>query len=109
MANEEQMTKREWEAKIIVKVLKDSQFRKRFLDHPKKALKEIGYLIPETVQIKVIEEQDDQWILVVPQSPTNTHLLSDAELNEFAGGTGTVGQNNMTQVFFQSVANMGCN
>lgn len=105
MAKEEKMTREEWESKIIVKAWKDAQFRKYLIENPKKALKEIGYTFPETAQVKVIEEQEDQWILVIPKAPANSNYLSDVELSKFAGG---VLGNLITQPGFQSHSQMGC-
>lgn len=84
-------SRREWEAKIIAHAWKDSDFRKRLLANPKSALKEIHCPISEKLQLKVIEEDENQWVLILPKAPVEAEKLSEAELCSFAGGNATAG------------------
>jgi hypothetical protein len=83
--HENHNSKKEWEAKIIAHAWKDPQFKKRLLSDPKAALKELHCPCSDKQQIKVIEEQENQWILVLPKAPAEANNLSEAELSALAG------------------------
>jgi hypothetical protein len=82
---EHQLSKREWEAKIVAHAWKDNAFKKRLLADPKSALKEIHVPV-EQQQVKVIEEQESHWVFVLPPAPIESEKLSEAELSTMAGG-----------------------
>ena len=77
------------EQQLIEKAMKDESFRKQLMENPVAAIEaEIGLKIPETVKIKVLEEDPKTVYLVLPQLPNqnNEIELSEAELQRIAGG-----------------------
>lgn len=59
----------ELQNKIIEKAMSDVSFKKALMENPKKALKEAFDInIPQNINIKVLEETDDQAYLVLPTS-----------------------------------------
>lgn len=85
--DENKNSRRELESKIIAHAWKDPRFRERLLKDPKSALKELDCPVPEKLQLKVIEEQENQWLLVLPKVPVDAANLSEIELNSAAGGS----------------------
>lgn len=84
--DERKNSRRDLESKIIAHAWKDRRFREHLLADPKSALKELDCPVPEKLQIIVIEEQENQWVLVLPKAPVDVAKLSNAELNSAAGG-----------------------
>ena len=79
------------EQKLIEKAMKDEAFMKHLIESPCAAIEaETGMTIPETMKIKVLEEDPQTVYLVLPQLPiqNNEMELSEAELESVAGGTG---------------------
>jgi hypothetical protein len=77
------------DSQIIAKAAKDEAFKKALLANPKAALEsEFGVKLPEDVSYKVLEETANQQYLVLPAVPPAApeDELSDAELEEVAGG-----------------------
>ena len=77
------------DAQIIAQAAKDEVFKKALLADPKAALEsEFGVKLPEDVSYKVLEETANQQYLVLPAVPPAApeDELSDAELEEVAGG-----------------------
>ncbi len=77
-----------WEAEKIVaiKAIKDPAFRKKLLADPKKALAEIDPLFAKMtdIQFKIIEEQQNEWTLVLPRTSLEFRNLSDDELSKLS-------------------------
>ena len=72
--------------------MKDGDFRKQLIENPKITLEEeFGMKLPDSVNVKVVEEDAQTLYLVLPQNPTagKDHELGDADLESVAGGTGT--------------------
>ena len=83
------MQKRELEQKLIGKALKDEAFRKQLLENPKVAIeREMGMKVPESMNIKIMEEDPQTIYLVLPYVfARETQVeLSEADLQEIAGG-----------------------
>ena len=82
--------KKEFEANLITKALEDDNFRKAFLEDPKKVLEqETGQKIPDGIEIKVIEEAPNSLTFVLPRKPAAAKAsdeLSDESLDKVAGG-----------------------
>jgi hypothetical protein len=81
------LSKKEWEAKIIAHAWKDHEFKKRLLADPKSALKELH--VPVEKHVKVIEEHENQWVIVLPSEPAESKKLSEVEFGSLAGGSYT--------------------
>jgi hypothetical protein len=76
---------------IIAKAWKDPNFKKKLLENPKEALKECGIKVPENVKIKVIENSEQNYTFVIPQSPANAAQLSEQELEKISASRGCPG------------------
>ena len=80
-------SKKELESQLIVHAWKDSYFRKKLLKQPEEILQEMG--IPtEGVKVRVIEEKEGEWVIVLPPNPAASHHLTEKQLIALAGGTG---------------------
>ncbi|PYR67016.1 MAG: hypothetical protein DMF88_14305 [Acidobacteria bacterium] len=85
-------TRRELETAIVVKAIKDGEFRQRLLSNPREgvvaAVKEIDpdFEIPQGIDVKVFEETKKAFYLVLPQTPTDNIEISDEDLEKVAGG-----------------------
>jgi hypothetical protein len=76
------------EAKVFAKAWKDATFKKKLLSNPKAALTEMGYTIPEGVNVRCIEDAKNSLTIVLPATPAGSAQLSEAELSKIAGGGG---------------------
>lgn len=86
---EQKNLRKELEARIIEKALKDEAFRKELLSDPHASIgKELGISIPESIKIKVFEEKENDVILCLPHTEGMTVEISDIELEGVAGGLG---------------------
>jgi Nitrile hydratase, alpha chain len=82
----------EMEQRLIQRSLEDEDFRQRLLDDPKGAIEqELGSRLPESIEVRVVEESADTIYLVLPSvSPLGQGVeLSDQELEAVSGGTGS--------------------
>ena len=81
------------EKQLIEKAFKDESFRKQLVENPGAAIEaETGRKIPETVKIKVLEEDPQTVYLVLPDTlgMSGQNELTDEELNSVAGGGPTM-------------------
>jgi hypothetical protein len=79
------------EQKLIEKALKDEAFRKLLIENPSAAIeKEFNIKMPETIKLKVLEEDAKTVFMVLPYSShSGTNLeLTETELESVSGGTG---------------------
>jgi hypothetical protein len=80
----------EIERRLIQRSLQDEAFRQKLLDDPKGTLEqELGRGLPESVQVRVVEESTDTIYLVLPSASAvgdQGGSLSDEELDAVAGG-----------------------
>jgi hypothetical protein len=85
------MNRWEMEKKIVIQALKDSQFKKKLLTHPKEALKELfgDKLMVDQLQIQVREEKKNEWVIAIPHIEMQGQKLSDTELERIAGAGGS--------------------
>ncbi len=80
--------RKQLEEKIIARAMKDETFRKNLLENPKAAMEDItGIKIPETINLKVVEEDPATFYLVLPPkiNPETEDELSEAELEMVSG------------------------
>jgi hypothetical protein len=79
----------EMERRLINRSLEDETFRQRLLDDPKGTIEqELGSRMPESVEVRVVEESADTIYLVLPSSLRvgEGGELSDEALESVAGG-----------------------
>ncbi len=83
------MNRWELEKKIVMKALKDPEFKKKLLLHPKETLKDflktekgmdLSFL--DKLHVKAYEEKKDEWMISLPNPGIETQRLSDAELEK---------------------------
>jgi hypothetical protein len=81
-------TRRDLETLLIEKCWKDPEFKKQVLSDPKGMLeRHTGQKLPAQVKIFVHEEDANTLHLSIPPAPGNLGELSDADLEQVAGGT----------------------
>ena len=79
----------EVERQLIERSLQDEAFRQRLLADPRVVIEqELGTRLPESIEVRVVEESADTIFLVLPSaSPIGqAGELSDQELDAVAGG-----------------------
>ncbi|MFD0588907.1 NHLP leader peptide family RiPP precursor [Paenibacillus sp. GCM10027627] len=65
---------------IIEKAWADAGFKKQLLEDPKAAiLAAFGIEVPANLQLKVLEETEDTYYLVLPQSPSTEDAVGKVE------------------------------
>ncbi len=74
----------EIQAKVIARAWKDDNFRKLLTSNPQKALKEFGIELPNTMEMKVCQEDQNHLYFVLPNSPSEANTLSEKELEKLA-------------------------
>ena len=75
-------------ARIFATCWKDEAFKARFMSDPKGVLKEHGLDVPDSIDVKVVENMDDCVHITLPTPPVGDQDLSDDDLRNAAGGTG---------------------
>jgi hypothetical protein len=79
----------EMERRLVQRSMEDESFRQKLLDDPEATIeRELGFRLPEGVEVRVVEESADTIYLVLPSvSPLGQgEELSDRQLEEVAGG-----------------------
>ena len=76
-------------AQLFAACWKDEALKARFMSDPKSVLKEYGLEFPEGIDVKVVEDADDCVHITLPAPPGGSLDLSDDELSNAAGGSGT--------------------
>ena len=79
-------TRKEIESNLIAKAWKDDSFKQQLMNNPKSAIAEAGISLPESIEVKVIEETANTFYLVIPRQPSQEKELSEADLQSVAGG-----------------------
>ena len=76
-------TRDQLEAQVVARAWADEDFRDRLRSDPRGAVAEVtGVVVPESVEIEVLEETPDKGYLVIP---VNRVAISDEQL-DVAGG-----------------------
>lgn len=76
--------------KIVEQAQKNPKYYKQLIADPRGLMeKQLGITIPKTVNIKVVEEANDTYYIVLPAFAKEGAELSDSDLEKDAGG-GTV-------------------
>jgi hypothetical protein len=76
---------------LIAACWKDDALKQRFLSGPHAVLAEHGMDVPEGINVNVVENTDNTVHVTLPAAPTANGNLSDAELENAAGGNAGTG------------------
>ena len=81
--------------KIIAKAWADESFKERLLSDSRRVLEEEGIPVPPGVEVKVVEQTDTQFYIVLPKKPVDSELIEDLGDRQAAGfgGNGGAGGN----------------
>lgn len=72
-------------SRIIIKALKDPEFKKRLMKNPRATLeKELNIQIPQEIDLQILEETGHKKYLILPNVDLNE--VNDTELNTLAAG-----------------------
>ncbi len=81
--------RKELEAKLIARVLKDESFRNDLHSDTKTTIeKELGIELPDEIDIRIVEENENEVCLVIPHDFSGIQELIDVQLESVAGGKG---------------------
>lgn len=72
--------------KLFVACWKDDALRDRFLSDPRAILAEFGIEVPDGLEVRVVQNDDDIAHVTLPAPPAAHPNLSDEELSLAAGG-----------------------
>ncbi|MFF2911904.1 NHLP leader peptide family RiPP precursor [Paenibacillus sp. NPDC057934] len=65
---------------LIQKAWEDPSFKQRLLSDPKSAIQEaLGIIIPDSITLKAVEEDSNEFYLVIPPSPATGALKTDVK------------------------------
>ena len=73
--------------KLFADCWKDADLKARFMSDPKAVFTEYGMTVPDGLEIKVLENEDDKVHITIPVTPEGIESLSDQELTHVAGGS----------------------
>ena len=77
----------EVERRLIERSLEDDAFRRRLLEDPRATVEqELGTRLPESIQVRAVEETAETIYLVLPSASPLGGELSDRELDAVSGG-----------------------
>jgi hypothetical protein len=83
----ENINGKNFESSLIAKAWKDEAFKQELIRNPKTVIeRELGKKLPESLHIKVLEEDVNTVYLVLPAAMQVTEQLSEEALEAFAGG-----------------------
>ena len=74
------------ETNIILKAMKDPEFKKRLIENPRKTIEdELGTKIDNDISIKIITKKPKEMVLVIPEV-NDAENIPDETLQQMAGG-----------------------
>src|SRR4051812_14769448 len=87
---QQQEQAKQW-GQVVARAWSDDAFKQRLPSDPKAVLAEAGLPVPPNLTLQVHEATPTEVHLVLPPPPTgrNGDKLSESELDQVAGGTGT--------------------
>lgn len=80
------MTRREIEDYIVELATIDDDFRKELLRDPVAALRAAGMPLRDGLSIRVLEQSESAYTILLPVKPKATSDLSEDELDQISGG-----------------------
>ncbi|WP_114496820.1 NHLP leader peptide family RiPP precursor [Fontibacillus phaseoli] len=73
------------QTRVIEKAWQDPSFKAKLLADPKAAIQEaLGVILPDHIKVKTVEENSDEFYLVLPPSPANV-IKSEVKPNAVWG------------------------
>jgi len=66
-------------AKLIAKVWSDEAFKERLVMDPRATLDAEGIQVPEGVEVKVVEQTEKTFFLVIPEKPQQDYISEGEE------------------------------
>jgi hypothetical protein len=92
------MNRWEIEQKIVIRALKDPAFKKKLLAQPREAVLEFlkgekgaNLAALDKVNIRVVEEKKQEWVLAMPYLKASGEALTDEMTERLHAGGGTLG------------------
>ena|ERR1700761_3274157 len=83
----EALNRQQTEAKINIRAWKDPAFKQMLETNPSAALQEMGMKkVPASLDIRIVEEEKDQWVIRLHKRPVNFKELSEECLEKVACG-----------------------
>ena len=73
-------------AQLISDCWKDEALKARFMSDPKTVLAEYGFVVPDEMNISVVENTDNVMHITLPATPDDIVSIKDEELSMVAGG-----------------------
>jgi hypothetical protein len=88
MSNDIIVSRKDVREALVRTALKDVSFRESLVANPKLVVERaLGTKLPEDMEVVVVQETDEKMFIVLPMElPFETGDLSDAELEQIAGG-----------------------
>lgn len=87
MAKKQKLNRQQTEAKINLRAWEDPAFREQLKVNPHAALQSLGMKqLPEHIEIRVAEENTNQWVIRLYNRPVNFEDLSAKDRKKIAAG-----------------------
>ena len=89
---------------MVAKYWSDEDYKKRLLEDPATAMKELGIEVPEGVEVRIVVNTGNVHYVAIPEHPPEE--LSEETLAQVAGGYTTLGT--MACICFVTVGTVAC-